>query len=175
MCDDPSHSDVQEEMKEEHFGQDGSTIVRRKKARCIYFVGYNREHDAENFFREMLMLYVPWRNEAQILGSCVSYEDRFNEMQPAINEKKVHYVCTSSTDISNLAQDIMNSDLEHDTVVSESSTKKNRMHTREADCTKIMAASTLGIVLHMTWDWILELEGNKYLHRKINFCMKCVI
>lgn len=90
-----------------------------KKPRCIYSVGYSQEHDAENFYREMLMLYVPWRNENSIIGSHLSYEDKYNEMRDSIEEKRKQYVSDFAVDISQLAQEFLNSESEyHDPIVS---------------------------------------------------------
>ena len=45
----------------------GMTLVKRKKARIIRSVGFNKENDTENYCREQL-LYTPWRNEEKDQG-----------------------------------------------------------------------------------------------------------
>jgi hypothetical protein len=42
-------------------------ISRRNKARIIRFRNYGEKVDQQNYFREQLMLYTPWRNEEQHL------------------------------------------------------------------------------------------------------------
>lgn len=42
-------------------------VVKRKKPRIIRYRGYTYACDPDNYFREMLMLYYPWRNEKEEL------------------------------------------------------------------------------------------------------------
>ena len=41
----------------------------RKKRKVIRFVNYKYKIDSENYCREKIMLYIPWRNENQRLIS----------------------------------------------------------------------------------------------------------
>ena len=42
-------------------------IVLRKKPKIIRYVKYNQKVDSENYFREQLLLFYPWRNEEKDL------------------------------------------------------------------------------------------------------------
>ena len=42
----------------------GMKLVKRKKPKTICSVGYHRDKDPENHFREQLMLYTPWQKES---------------------------------------------------------------------------------------------------------------
>lgn len=42
---------------------DGSILRLRKTSKIIRYVRYNKEQDPENYFREQLMLFYPWRKE----------------------------------------------------------------------------------------------------------------
>ena len=41
----------------------GMKLVKRKRAKIIRSVRFNKEKEPENYYREQLMLYTPWRNE----------------------------------------------------------------------------------------------------------------
>ena len=50
--------------------KNGIKYKKRKVPRIIRYVKYNKKKDPENYFREQLMLFVPWRNEQKdLLGS----------------------------------------------------------------------------------------------------------
>ena len=52
----------------------GLTLVKRSTPKVIRSVRFNKVKDPENYFREQLMLYTPWRNELKdLLGTCKSY------------------------------------------------------------------------------------------------------
>ena len=67
-------------------------INLRSKPRIIRYVRYNRKIDPENYFREQLMLFYPWRNEElDLLGSFPSYEEQYNSICDQIVETKKQY------------------------------------------------------------------------------------
>ena len=43
--------------------KNGTKYKKRKVPRVIRYLKYNKKKDPENYFREQLMLFVPWRNE----------------------------------------------------------------------------------------------------------------
>ena len=45
--------------------KNGTKYKKRKVQRIIRYVKYNKKNDSENYYRERLMLFVPWRNEAK--------------------------------------------------------------------------------------------------------------
>lgn len=59
--DDPSIniSEPQCELKEYQL-KGGMTLRKRKKPGIITSVRYHKDNDKENYFREQLMLYIPW-------------------------------------------------------------------------------------------------------------------
>ena len=66
-------------------------IKRRKISRIIRYVNYNKNKDKENYFRERLMLFRPWKNEEQdLLDKYDSYEDSYKAYKKQIipNQKK---------------------------------------------------------------------------------------
>ena len=60
--------------------------------RIIRYVKYNKKKDPENYFREQLMLFVPWRNEQKnLLGSFDTYEAHYNSVQTSLIPKRNEY------------------------------------------------------------------------------------
>lgn len=58
---------------------------KRKHGHIIRPVHFNPDVDLELYYRELIMLYYPWKNEDNLMGSCSSYEDRFVELEEHIN------------------------------------------------------------------------------------------
>lgn len=48
--------------------QNGYKLVKRKTSVCIRYVKYHHANDKENHFREILMLFHPWRSEEELIG-----------------------------------------------------------------------------------------------------------
>lgn len=66
-----------------------STYRERRKPKIIRTVHYNPDKDIENHYRELLMLYSPWRNEElDILGKFSTYTERFQELESTIEIKR---------------------------------------------------------------------------------------
>lgn len=65
----------------------GHNIKKRKTARILRSVRYNKEHDPENHCREKIMLYTSWRNENQLKGKCLTYQDRYKQIEHTIQEQ----------------------------------------------------------------------------------------
>ena len=61
---------------------------KRSKARIIRSVWFNREKDPEKHFRELIMLFTPWRNvQTDLLGYCSSYQACFLLAKDLIGSK----------------------------------------------------------------------------------------
>ena len=64
---------------DEHSKVTSSKIKKRTKARIIRSVWFNKEAEPEKHYRELIMLFTPWRNEeTDLLGMCSSYHERYN-------------------------------------------------------------------------------------------------
>ena len=69
-CNDDQQVD-EEEMEEEIYGNqqtlelmdNSGTLSKRRKSKIIRFRRYNIHQDESNYFRELIMLFLPWRNE----------------------------------------------------------------------------------------------------------------
>ena len=72
--------------------KNGIKYKKRKVPRIIRYVKYNKKKDPENYFREQLMLFVPWRNEQKdLLGSFDTYEAHYNSVQTSLVPKRNEY------------------------------------------------------------------------------------
>ena len=96
---------------EEHYGRDGSVIRKRKKAKVFYSVGYSRISDPENYYRELIMLYMPWRNDNALLGGYLSFKDKYNDFKHKIDTKYNEYRCALSKDIVLIEQEFQNNEV----------------------------------------------------------------
>ena len=70
----------------------GTVYKRRKVPKVIRYVRYNKKKDPENYFREKLMLFMPWRIEAKdLLGTFDTYEAHYNSMKTSLEAKGNEY------------------------------------------------------------------------------------
>ncbi len=68
-----------------------TTFKKRKTRRVIRFVNYNRLRDEENYCREKLLLYKPWRKEDSLIGRHESYAKAFDEHVNVIRHNMIKY------------------------------------------------------------------------------------
>ena len=71
-------------------------LRRRTKNKVIRFRNYRLKNDSEEYYRERLMLYVPWKKETDILGKFGSYEEAFFAKHGEVKEKIAVYEPMSS-------------------------------------------------------------------------------
>ena len=72
--------------------KNGTKYKKRKVPRIIRYVKYNKKKDPENYFREQLMLFVPWRNEQKdLIGSFDTYEAHYESVQTSLISKRNEY------------------------------------------------------------------------------------
>ena len=64
---------------------DGKILYQRTKPKILRSVGYSLLSDSENFYREQLMLYYPWKeDEKNILGDFQTYKERYEHLKDDI-------------------------------------------------------------------------------------------
>ncbi|XP_033729556.1 uncharacterized protein LOC117318706, partial [Pecten maximus] len=72
--------------------KNGIKIRKRKNDRVIRFVGFSKKTNPENYYREKLLLYLPWRNEQKdILGNCDTHEEHYKKNAETIQIKQKVY------------------------------------------------------------------------------------
>ena len=68
---------------------------KRTKARVIRSVFYNKEANPEKHYRELIMLFTPWRSEEiDLLGNFASYQDNISLLRISFknNSVNMHFV-----------------------------------------------------------------------------------
>ena len=72
--------------------QNGIRITLRSRPKVLRYVRYSEKVDPNNFYREQLMLFHPWRNEHQdLLGDFETHHDYYKHMSKAIQAKRIEY------------------------------------------------------------------------------------
>ena len=67
-------------------------VVLRTKPKILRYVNYNQKVDSENYYREQIMLFCPWRNEEKdLLKNYKTYQDYFETIRESIQLKKMEY------------------------------------------------------------------------------------
>ena len=91
--------DIDDGIESKHHGSDllyvaknGTKFKHRKNPRIIRYVRYDVKKDPENYYRERLMLFMPWRNEAKdLLGSYETYEAHYAVLKDNLESKRSQY------------------------------------------------------------------------------------
>lgn len=90
-----SGSDTEGEFKDDStlvVLRNGIKIKRRKTPRVIRYVRYSLKTNPENYYREKLMLFTPWRNEtSDLLCGHQSFEQSFNQKNFFLAKKIKQY------------------------------------------------------------------------------------
>ena len=69
----------------------GATYKKRRNPRVIRFVNYSRVHDPENYCREKLLLYMPWRQEELLKGQNESYIEAYEANENVLRNNMCKY------------------------------------------------------------------------------------
>ncbi|MCG8076810.1 MAG: AAA family ATPase [Candidatus Thiodiazotropha taylori] len=72
--------------------KNGTRFKLRATPKIIRYVRYNKQKDPENYYRERLMLFMPWRNEAKdLIGSFDTYKAHYYTLKTTIEPKQNEY------------------------------------------------------------------------------------
>ena len=75
-----------------HIAKNGTKYKYRKVLKVIRFVRYNQTKDPENYYRDQLMLFMPWRNEQKdLLDPFETYRAHYNTMKESLEDKRNQY------------------------------------------------------------------------------------
>ena len=67
-------------------------LKRRQTPRIIRYVHFNPDTDSEKFYRELIMLFYPWRDEHKdLLAGSETYKKRYELIHEAIEEERLIY------------------------------------------------------------------------------------
>ena len=130
LMNDPSAEDNQTDDGTEYKLKGGIMLIKRKRAKIVRAVRFNKGKDPENYYREQLMLYTPWRNEQKdLIKDCQTYQERHQQVESIINSNKEQYECHS--DILEKAIE----DLNENGNTSDDPVAPNTQHINEQDAT----------------------------------------
>ncbi|XP_062615034.1 uncharacterized protein LOC134276764 [Saccostrea cucullata] len=108
-----SGTDTEGEFKEDStlvVLRNGIKIKRRKTPRVIRYVRYSLKTNPENYYREKLMLFTPWRNEcSDLLCGQQSFEQSFNQKKIFLAQKIKQY--EHNADVLEQAEQMAQDDL----------------------------------------------------------------
>jgi hypothetical protein len=81
-------------------------VVKRREAKIIRFRNYGEQSDPNNYYREQLMLYVPWRSEEALLSEGV--KQLYRKYQVLIEQEEANYVSGFSSEqfLQNATQEL---------------------------------------------------------------------
>ena len=106
----------------------GLKLVKRTKSKVIRSVRYHREKDPENFVREQLMLYMPWRNEMKdLMDSSEPFAVKYKKVKEIIDVNSKP--CEKNTHSFEALETVATADLANDY----SSVAPNSQHSHEQD------------------------------------------
>ena len=117
----------------------GMKLIKRRKPKIIRSVRFHESKDPENYYREQLMLYSPWRKEnTDLLSGCESYQERFNQINEVVLGNRQNYEHHSEI-LDKAMEDLDNDNLENifDSVA------PNAQHNNEQDIAKKQKPSEL--------------------------------
>lgn len=91
-------------------------MKKRTKARIIRRCWFNKEKEPEKHYRELTMLFTPWRNEeTDIIGVCSSYKERYMLLSNVISKQMEQYaVCNQ--DFSEMEQEMTSVEDSYDSI-----------------------------------------------------------
>ena len=104
--------------------RNGIMLRRWSKNKVIRFRNYRQKDDSENYCRERLMLYIPWRKKEDIQGKFGSYEEAFRAQYDKIKEKMKQYKWMSEQ-LESVDEELEQEAHEHDPVVAPSTQHEN--------------------------------------------------
>ena len=93
-----------------------SKSKKRTKARIIRSCWFNKEKEPEKHYRELIMLFTPWRNEeTDIIGICSSYKERYMLLSDVISKQMEQYaVCNQ--DFNEMEQEMSSVEDSYDSI-----------------------------------------------------------
>ncbi|CAB4033344.1 Hypothetical predicted protein [Paramuricea clavata] len=66
-------------------------LVKRSVSKVIRSVRYNKNKSPESYYREQLMLYMPWRNEDEnLICACQTFEEKYEQLKDIILKNRSH-------------------------------------------------------------------------------------
>lgn len=115
--DDDEASSGDDDGNNQNNNEDQTEIVTKNRAKILYrkrgrprlirFVNYNLEYDEENYYREMCMLYRPFRDEEKELLNFAQVKETFTQYKDEIMAKYAEYTIISEDVLEELKQHVL--------------------------------------------------------------------
>lgn len=102
------------EFAQSYMFRNGTEIIKRKKPMVLRWVHFDIETDSEKHYRELLMLFTPWRKEEKdLMNTFQSFEARYKSCEIQIQEKLSEYQLGGKVlnDIENMLHNVDAEDL----------------------------------------------------------------
>lgn len=125
------------ELAETYLFQNGTEIVKKKNTNVLRWVHFDIETDSKKHFRELLILFKPWRHEKELMSTFTSLEDSYLSCKDVIEKKRSEF--ESGACVSNEISDILlgiECDLNLDSVAPENE------HQEQIDIEDVVRLST---------------------------------
>lgn len=79
-------------IQDEYQLKGGYKLVKRAVSKVIRSVRYNKNKSPESYYREQLMLYMPWRNEDEdLICGCQTFKEKYEQLKDVILKNRSHY------------------------------------------------------------------------------------
>ncbi|CAF1284931.1 unnamed protein product, partial [Rotaria magnacalcarata] len=88
-------------------------IKNRKKKKIIRYRNFTLHQHPENYYREQLMLFLPWINEEEILIN-INHEETFELYKDLIQQKRSEYVLREVNQFEQAVEDHTERENEND-------------------------------------------------------------
>lgn len=80
------------ELAQSYVYKNGVEIIKRKKPCVLRWVHFDKETDSEKYYREHLMLFIPWRNEEKdLIKTFASFQESFQSCRLQVEKKLKEY------------------------------------------------------------------------------------
>ena len=108
--------------EEEHVMKDGTVIKKCSVNKILRWYGFSMDNDPENYYREQLMLFCPWRDESfDLIQSFLTYKECYEHNIEAITRNKSDYsadeiveeILESHCSETNLNNDVTAPEVQH--------------------------------------------------------------
>jgi len=71
---------------------DGGILRKRRRQKVLRYVRYNKESDPANYYRELIMLFHPWRKECDDVPTDLHETlDKYQKNKISIDKKRDEY------------------------------------------------------------------------------------
>ncbi|XP_070531546.1 uncharacterized protein [Ptychodera flava] len=108
----------------------GLIYKKRQKCKVIRYVNFHKAKEPENHYRELLMLFHPWKSESELIENCDSYQEKYMQLKADIDAKRCQYQHNAEV-LQQAIENLQNENAEQNNAVS--TVAPNAIHNDEQD------------------------------------------